>query len=77
MELLPSPVVGSSQNNKAGSVSSSVANDKRFFSPPDNALDLFISPIRVSLQLSKPTFSRIDRINLFFSDLLIRRSSLR
>lgn len=73
----PSPVVGSSQKRRTGFVSSSAANDNRFFSPPDNALHLSVSPIRVLTHCNKPTFASVELTSELFSWLLIRRSNLR
>lgn len=75
--ISPSPVVGSSQNNSIGFVSSSDANDNLFFSPPDNALPLSVSPIRVLMQFNKLTFANVECTKLYFSCLLIRLSNLR
>lgn len=74
---LPRPVVGSSQKSKTGFVSSSDANDNRFFSPPDNAFPLSVSPMRVLMQCNKPTFDSVLFTRAFFSCLLVRRSNLR
>lgn len=71
------PVVGSSQNSKTGFVSNSAAKDNRFFSPPDNALPLSVSPIRVLTHCNKPTLASVEFTNELFSCLLIRLSSLR
>lgn len=73
----PNPVVGSSQNSSGGLVSNSLANESRFFSPPDNAFPLSECPIRVSMQPVKPSFTKISLTNLNFSDFVMRRSSRR
>lgn len=64
---LPNPVVGSSTKSKIGLVSSSDANDKRFFSPPDIVFPFTVSPIRVLQQSNKPTLASVDFTNAFFS----------
>lgn len=73
----PNPVVGSSQNNNGGFVSNSLANESRFFSPPDSVFPLCVCPIRVSMHAVKPSLTRSSCTNLIFSDFFIRRSSRR
>lgn len=74
---LPSPVVGSSQKRSTGFVSSSEAKDNRFFSPPDSALPLSVSPIRVCIHCNKPTLASVEFTKELLSRLLIRLSNLR
>lgn len=69
--------MGSSQNSKTGFVRNSAANDNLFFSPPDNALPLFMSPILVWLHCIKPTFANVEFTSALFSCRPILLSSLR